>query len=45
MRSLHEGVTAGAGFPDALRLARADAAATGDPAVLATACSFVAMGV
>jgi len=45
MRYLHERVTAGAGFPDALRLARADAAATGDPVELATACSFVALGV
>jgi tetratricopeptide (TPR) repeat protein len=45
MRSLHERVTAGAGFPEALRLARADAAATGDPVTVATACSFVAMGV
>ncbi|HEX5297036.1 MAG TPA: CHAT domain-containing protein [Streptosporangiaceae bacterium] len=45
MRYLHERVTAGAGFPDALRLARADAAATGDLVELATACSFVALGV
>jgi tetratricopeptide (TPR) repeat protein len=45
MRSLHEGMIAGNGFPDALRVARADAAATGNPVTLATACSFVALGV
>jgi tetratricopeptide (TPR) repeat protein len=45
MRSLHGRLAEGAGFPDALRLARADAAETGDPIVLATACSFVALGV
>jgi tetratricopeptide (TPR) repeat protein len=45
MRSLHGRLAEGAGFPDALRLARADAAATGDPVVLATACSFVTLGV
>jgi hypothetical protein len=38
-------VTGGAGFPGALRQARADAAGCADPAVLATACSFVALGV
>jgi hypothetical protein len=42
---LHEHLIAGAGFPDALRVARADAAATGNPVTLATACSFVALGV
>jgi hypothetical protein len=45
MRSLHGQVARGAGLPDALRLARADAAAAGDPVALATACSFVALGV
>ena len=45
MRSLHGRLAEGAGFPDALRQARADAAETGDPVVLATACSFVALGV
>jgi tetratricopeptide (TPR) repeat protein len=45
MGSLHEYVAGGAGFPAALRLARAHAAETGDPVALATACSFVAVGV
>jgi len=45
MGSLHGCVADGAGFPEALRLARADAADTGDPVALATACSFVALGV
>jgi tetratricopeptide (TPR) repeat protein len=45
MRSLHGCLAEGAGFPEALRQARADAAQTGDPVVLATACSFVALGV
>jgi hypothetical protein len=45
MESLHKRVASGAAFPDALRLARADAAATGDLVALATACSFVALGV
>jgi CHAT domain-containing protein len=45
MRSLHGRLAEGAGFPDALRRARANAAETGDPVVLATACSFVAVGV
>ncbi len=45
MSSLHRCVAGGAGFPDALRLARADAAETGDPVTLATACSFIALGV
>ncbi len=44
MDSLHERVAQGAGFPDALRLARM-AAATDDPVTLATACSFLALGV
>jgi CHAT domain-containing protein len=45
MGSLHHAVATGAGFPGALRRARADAVISGDPAVLATACSFVALGV
>ena len=45
MGSLHHAVARGAGFPGALRRARADAVISGDPAVLATACSFVALGV
>jgi tetratricopeptide (TPR) repeat protein len=44
MRSLHGRVSDGARFPDALRLARADATETGDPLALATACSFIALG-
>jgi hypothetical protein len=44
MDSLHECVARGTGFPDALRLARL-AAATDDPVILATACSFLALGV
>jgi tetratricopeptide (TPR) repeat protein len=44
MESLHGSVASGAGFPAALCQARADAAATGDPVALATACSFVALG-
>jgi len=38
-------VAGGAGLPDALRLARLAAVATGDPVTLATACSFLALGV
>ena len=45
MASLHERVASGAGLPDALRLARADASATADPVTIATACSFLALGV
>ncbi len=45
MGSLHEHVAGGAGLPDALRLARMAAAATDDPVTLATACSFLALGV
>ncbi len=45
MGSLHRLVASGAGFPEALQRARADAAGTGDPVTLATACSFVALGV
>jgi CHAT domain-containing protein len=45
MGSLHQAVAGGAGFPGALRRARTDAVISGDPAVLATACSFVALGV
>jgi CHAT domain-containing protein len=44
MRSLHGRVAGGAAFPEALRMARADAAGTGDPLAVATACSFVALG-
>jgi len=45
MASLHRSVAAGAGFPEALRAARADAELTGDPLALATAYSFLALGV
>ena len=45
MGSLHHAVARGTGFPGALRRARADAVISGDPVVLATACSFVALGV
>jgi CHAT domain-containing protein len=45
MDSLHERVVQGAGLPDALRLARMTAIATGDPVTMATACSFLALGV
>ncbi|MGD0064909.1 MAG: CHAT domain-containing protein [Streptosporangiaceae bacterium] len=45
MGSLHGHVAGGAGFPAALRLARAQAAQAGDPIALATACSFIALGV
>jgi CHAT domain-containing protein len=45
MDSLHEHVAKGAGLPDALRLARIAAVATGDLITLATACSFLALGV
>jgi tetratricopeptide (TPR) repeat protein len=45
MGSLHEHVAGGAGLPDALRLARMAAVATDDPVTLATACSFLALGV
>jgi len=45
MDSLHERVARGAGLPDALRLARIAAVATADPLILATACSFLALGV
>jgi hypothetical protein len=43
MESLHRYVAKGAEFPDALRLTRA--AAADDPVQLATACSFIALGV
>lgn len=43
MESLHRYVANGVEFPDALRLTRA--AAAGDPVQLATACSFIALGV
>jgi hypothetical protein len=45
MASLHRLVATGAGFPDALCAARADAALAGDPLELATAYSFIALGV
>jgi hypothetical protein len=45
METLHRSVAGGGGFPDALRQARIDAAANSDPVALATACSFVALGV
>jgi tetratricopeptide (TPR) repeat protein len=45
MASLHGFVADGAGFGEALRLTRADAAETGDSVALATALSFVALGV
>ena len=44
MDCLHEHVAQGAGFPDALRLARMAAVAADDPVALATACSFLALG-
>jgi hypothetical protein len=43
MESLHRHVASGVEFPDALRLTRA--AVAGDPVQLATACSFIALGV
>jgi len=43
MESLHGHVADGVEFPDALRLTRA--AVAGDPVQLATACSFIALGV
>jgi len=43
MECLHRHVASGVEFPDALRLTRATAA--GDPVQLATACSFIALGV
>lgn len=45
MASLHGSVAIGSGFPDALRAARANAALAGDPLALATAYSFLALGV
>ncbi len=45
MASLHKSVAGGAGFADALRAARAKAALGGDPLALATAYSFLALGV
>jgi CHAT domain-containing protein len=45
MDSLHGHVARGAGLPDALRQARMAAVATADPGALATACSFLALGV
>jgi tetratricopeptide (TPR) repeat protein len=44
MDSLHGHLARGAGLPDALRLARV-AAGAADPVTLATACSFLALGV
>jgi tetratricopeptide (TPR) repeat protein len=45
MAALHRSVAAGAGFPDALAAVRADATLAGDPLAIATACSFIALGV
>jgi tetratricopeptide (TPR) repeat protein len=45
MAALHRSVAAGAAFPDALAAVRAGAALAGDPLVLATACSFMALGI
>jgi hypothetical protein len=45
MTALHKSVAAGAGFPRALAAVRADAAVADDPLALATACSFIALGV
>jgi hypothetical protein len=45
MDCLHERLAQGASLPGALRLARLAATATGDPVTLATACSFLALGV
>jgi tetratricopeptide (TPR) repeat protein len=45
MPALHRSVIAGAGFPEALATVRADAAVADDPRLLATACSFIALGV
>jgi tetratricopeptide (TPR) repeat protein len=45
MAALHRSVAAGAGFPDALAAVRAVAAAADDPLAVATACSFIALGV
>jgi tetratricopeptide (TPR) repeat protein len=45
MAALHRLVAAGAGFPEALAAVRASAALADDPLTLATACSFIALGV
>jgi tetratricopeptide (TPR) repeat protein len=45
MAALHRSVAAGMRFPGALAAVRAGAALAGDPLVLATACSFIALGV
>jgi tetratricopeptide (TPR) repeat protein len=45
MDRLHKHVARGAGFPEALRLARSAASARADPVATATACSFLALGV
>ncbi len=45
MDCLHDQIARGAGFPEALRLARLAASATADPVAIATACSFLALGV
>jgi tetratricopeptide (TPR) repeat protein len=45
MDRLHEHVARGAGFPEALRLARSAASKGADPVATATACSFLALGV
>jgi tetratricopeptide (TPR) repeat protein len=45
MATLHRTVAAGAGFPLALAAVRGSAALADDPVALATACSFIALGV
>jgi tetratricopeptide (TPR) repeat protein len=45
MAALHRSVAGGAGFPDALADVQAETALAGDPLALATACSFIALGV
>jgi CHAT domain-containing protein len=45
MLALHERLANGAGMPDALLHARGRAAVEADPVALATACSFVALGI
>lgn len=45
MAALHTSVAGGAGFPAALAGVQAETALSGDPLALATACSFIALGV
>jgi tetratricopeptide (TPR) repeat protein len=45
MAALHRSVAGGAGFPAALAGVRAETALAGDPLAMATACSFIALGV